>query len=314
MAYQLVPTEVPSYVISSELARSMNADALAGISTGFPASIRIKASKFRLVDGNGEESILKPSELADGEFLPIIALASKPGLNKVYYKSAYDPNQSESLQPDCFSHDGERPDPSIAKPMSSVCATCPKNAFGSAVNQAGQPTKGKACSDNKILAVLYKGTVYQFKIPPASLKNWGVFVKNLSARGIPLGHVVAYVGFDEKADYSVLIFRVGDFVPEAKIPKLMEFINSPEVADIIHPTLGAPAPAAAKSEPDPLEPVAAKKGSAAASALGDDDDEDEVEAPKPKPKPRVVKPAPKPAEEDDDEVVSDDEISKLLDL
>ena len=312
MAYQLVPTDVPSYVVAADLARTMNADALAGISTGFPASIRIKASKFRLVDGGGEETILKPADLAEGEYLPIIVLAAKPGLNKVYYKSAYDPNQAEALAPDCFSNDGERPDPSVTHPMCSVCATCTKNAFGSDVNQSGQPTKGKACSDNKILAVLYKGSVYQFKIPPASLKNWGVFVKNLSSRGIPVGHVIAYVGFDEKADYSVLVFRVGDFVPEAKIPKLMDFVHSPEVLDIISPTLGAPAPVAAKPvEPvRPVEPVAAKPGAAVASAFGDDEEEE-----KPKPKPRAVKPAPKKVEEDDDsDVVSDDEISKLLDL
>lgn len=309
--YQLVPAEVPEYAIATDLARTMNADALAGISTGFPASIRIKSSKFRLVDGNGEETILKSGDLADGEYLPIIVLAAKPGLNKVYYAQAYDPNQTEALQPDCFSNDGERPDPSVAKPMHSICATCPKNAFGSGVNAAGQPTKGKACSDNKILAVLYKGEVYQFKIPPASLKNWGVFVKRLSARGIPVGHVVAYVGFDENADYSVLVFRVGDFVPEAKIPKLMDFVDSPEVHDIIAPTLGAPA--AAKQEPkeEPaIEPVAKNSGSAAADALGGDDEE-EVEE---KPKPKAVKPAPKKAEKEEEEVVSDDEISKLLDL
>jgi len=291
----------------------MNADALMGISTGFPASIRIKSSKFRLVDGNGEEAILKSADLAEGEYLPVIVLAAKPGLNKVYYKSAYDPNQTEALQPDCFSNDGVTPDASVERPMHSNCATCPKNAFGSGVNAAGQPTKGKACSDNKILAVLYKGGVYQFKIPPASLKNWGVFVKNLTARGIPLGHVVAYVGFDEKADYSVLVFRVGDFVPEAKIPKLMSFVDSPEVLDITNPVAFVPTKKAEEApEPAPLEPVSKQAGSAAADAFGDDDDDDE-EVIEEKPKPKVVRAAAKKAEKEE-EVVSDDEISKLLDL
>ena len=259
----LIPTEVPAYAISTELARSMNEDASVGISTGFPASIRIKQGKFRLVDGNGDETILKPAELAEGEYLPLVVLAAKRGLNKVYYATAYDPNQSEPSAPDCFSLDGERPDASVKKPMCSTCAACPMNAFGSGRNAAGQPTKGKACSDNKILAVLYKGGVYQFKIPPASLKNWGVFVKNLTARGIPLGHVAVYTGFDDAVDYSVLTFRVGRFIEEEKLPKLAAYVSSVEVSDIIHPSYTPAAALAAKPSPKALEQTmakAAKKG------------------------------------------------------
>jgi len=230
-----IPKDIPSFALAINEAKTLNADALQGISTGFPPSIRIKRNGFRIVDGNGDEINLKPNDLAGGEYLDIVILAAKPGLNKVYYEAAYDPNQVEPSAPDCFSLDGITPDKSVNKPVNPTCGTCPMNAFGSGRNAAGQPTKGKACADSKILAVFRKGSVYSFKIPPASLKNFGLYVKNLTNRGVPLGNVITYVGFDEDADYSVLQFRVGAFIPESAKEALLAVSKSQEVADIVKP-------------------------------------------------------------------------------
>jgi hypothetical protein len=238
----LVPDHIPAHVINAGAAREMNADAAAGISGGFPPSIRMKNGKFRLVDGAGEETVLKIADLDEGINLPIVVLRAKAGLNKIWYAKAYDP-AAEPASPDCMSLDGVNPDPSIAEPQCATCAGCPQNAWGSGRNQNGEPTKGKGCSDNKILAVLYKGGVYQFKIPPASLKNWAVFVKNLSARDIPLGHVVVYAAFVEDADFQQLTFRVG---------KLMEYVSSPETEEIVNPQALPTTPAVtAPATPEP---------------------------------------------------------------
>ncbi|MFZ2125683.1 MAG: hypothetical protein WAV01_03590, partial [Candidatus Saccharimonadales bacterium] len=112
-----IPKDIPNYAVAVNEAKAMNADALAGISTGFPPSIRIKRNGFRVVDGNGDEINLKPAELAGGEYLDIVILAAKPGLNKVYYEAAYDPNQVDPTAPDCFSLDGVTPDKSVNKPV-----------------------------------------------------------------------------------------------------------------------------------------------------------------------------------------------------
>jgi hypothetical protein len=264
-----IPKDIPNYAVSIATAKEMNADALQGNRTGFPPSIRIKRNGFRIVDGNGDETNLKPNDLAGGEYLDIVILAAKPGLNKVYYEAAYDPNQVEPSAPDCFSLDGITPDKTVNKPVNPTCATCPMNAFGSGRNAAGQPTKGKACADSKILAVFRKGAVYSFKIPPASLKNFGLYVKNLTNRGVPLGNVITYVGFDEDADYSVLQFRVGAFIPEKNFEQLMALAKSQEVADIVRPleyralpppktdaAVDAQTAAKATSEPVKAEPAA----------------------------------------------------------
>ena len=95
----LVPENVPDYIRNNSLAREMNAEATEGISTGFPPSIRIKNGKFRLVDGAGEETVLKAKDLVvndDGQFLPIVVLRAKKGLTKVWYAKPYDPNAESS--------------------------------------------------------------------------------------------------------------------------------------------------------------------------------------------------------------------------
>lgn len=232
----ILPDNIPAYLIDKSLAAQMNADAASGIGTGMPPSIRIQGGKFKLVDADGTETILRPTDLdASGEFLPTVILGAKAALSKSYYATAYDPNQSEAHAPDCWSEDGVTPDASIPNPVSKACAGCPMNAFGSGRNQAGQPTDGKACSDNKILAALYKQGIYQLKIPPASLKNWGVYVKNLTLRGVPVNRVFTYIGFDEKASFPIFIFRVGGFVPEQHVATVEAKSQDAEVAAIVAP-------------------------------------------------------------------------------
>jgi len=313
---------IPSYALATQSDRAMNADALIGISTGYPASIRIKASKFRVVDGNGNEQILKPSELASGEFLPVVVLATRRGLNKVYYASAYDPNQAEASAPDCFSLDGDKPDASVKTAQCTNCATCPKNAFGSGRNQAGMPTKGKACADNKTIAVLYKGGVYQFKIPPASLKNWGLFVKKLDSHEVSIGAVITYIGFDENADYSVLTFAAAGFVKQEQMEAIARFRSSQEVREITNymPSTSTPTPATQIAAPvaahtKPVE-VKAEPVAVPVDDIFGGDASAPVEVVAPKRGPRAVKKdevvEAVPVEAKDSSVMSDDDIANML--
>jgi hypothetical protein len=305
-----IPKDIPNYAVSVATAKTANADALQGISTGFPPSIRIKRNGFRVVDGNGDEMNLKPNDLAGGEFLDVVILAAKPGLNKVYYEAAYDPNQVEPTAPDCFSLDGVTPDKSVNKPVNPACATCPMNAFGSGRNAAGQPTKGKACADSKILAVFRKGSVYSFKIPPASLKNFGLYVKNLTNRGVPLGNVITYVGFDENADYSVLQFRVGAFIPESAKEALLAVSKSQEVGDIVRPMeyRALPPP---KTDAE-VDAAVVKAAPTAEQTLGSPA---QSAAPKRRGRPAATEAAQEPAKTAPSAaVMSDDEITKALGL
>ena len=304
-----IPQDIPAYLVNATAARAMNEDALVGISTGFPPSIRIQGSKFRIVDGNGEETVVKAAELKESEYLDVVVLAAKREVNKVFYATAYDPNSTDAKTPDCFSIDGEKPAAGAAHKQAENCATCPNNAFGSGRNQAGQPTKGKACSDNKILAVFRQGTVYQFKIPPASLKNWGLYVKTLSNRGVPVGNVITYIGFSDDSQFPILEFRHGGWVPEALLGKLAEKAQSQETLDITKP-VGfnvAPVPPAQlpESKPAPVPPAQLPESKPAPARRGRKPANTEESKPA---NTEESKPAAAP------EVMSDDDIAKALGL
>jgi len=229
--------DVPAHIRNPELAKQANEDASAGISTGFPARIKISAKQFVLVDGNGEEKPFPPTKMVHGPdenvYLPVIILRAKKALSKSWYLKAYNPNE-EGVSPDCFSNDSERPDASVAAPQCDTCAACPHNAWGSGKDQEGNATKGKACTDMKMLAAFVPNFgVHSFKLPPASLKNFGLYVKQLSAAGIPLGTVKTLVGFDLAETYPILIFRFGGYLPEAHMDKITELAASEEAEDAI---------------------------------------------------------------------------------
>lgn len=255
-------SEVPAYLRNPELARKANEDAAAGISTGFPARVKISGKSFVLVDGNGKEVPFPQSKLVIGPdenaYMPVIFLAAKKALNKTWFAAAYNPNM-DGQAPDCFSLDGERPSPASPVKQAEVCAACPQNAFGSGKDQAGNPTAGKACADTKILAAFVSGFgVHQFKVPPASLKNFGLYVKQLSAAGIAFGHVKTLVGFDPTQSYGVYIFRFGGYIGEQLLPQLAKLAESPEVNEIVNPVTAAvatKAPSPIAPPPPPAQPA-----------------------------------------------------------
>jgi hypothetical protein len=230
----------------------MNTDALQGLTFGGQPSIRIRNGKFRLKESGSDDVVLKPSDLVKGMYLPVIIVGVRGPMNKAYYATKFDPNQDEPSTPDCFSFDGKTPDPAVKNPVCASCAACPMNAFGSGRNAAGQPTKGKACADSKVMALLYKGTVYSMKVPPASLKNLATYLRELDRHGVPYPYAVTHMGFDEESEYSVLTFQVGQFAQAEHLQKIEEFVSSREAYDILHPVAYIPeakqiaAPAAAQ--------------------------------------------------------------------
>lgn len=262
--------EVPAYILNPELAKQANDDAMAGISTGFPPRLKINGTKFATVDGGGEEVPYPQGKMISGPddnlYLPLIVLRAKKELQKTWYAGAYNP-KAEAQAPDCFSNDGVTPDPTASVKQCDLCANCPQNQYGTAKDAAGNPTNGKACSDSKILAVFIPNMgIHSFKVPPASLKNWALYVKNLSNAGIPLGVAKTLIGFDPTASFPVLVFKFGGYVPENTIEKLAAMAQSSEAEEIVNnqikasakPTLPAPAAQAAKPVVAPAPAPAAQ--------------------------------------------------------
>lgn len=197
-----------------------------GLSQGvtFPR-IGLKGTRFAIKDGDLEQVI--PQSTID-----IVIVRARPTIDKTWYASKYDPNSEEKAGPDCYSKDGIKPAADAMIPQCEICATCHQNAFGSGTDQNGNPSKGKACSDTKQLAVFAQGKCYGFKITPASLKAYNAYLKTLAGYSLTPPVVVTRIGFDPNFTYPVLTFEYVATLDPAQAAAIQQMRTSQEVEDI----------------------------------------------------------------------------------
>ena len=207
-ALSLSNTQVPAHLAGRVGVPSMLAQSLTGglsSSNIFPR-ISIKGSRFRIVEGD-TETVLESTTL------DVVVVGANPRLSKTWYAKAWS-KDAEPSAPDCFSVDGVGPDTSATDPQNDLCASCPQNAWGSKVTDAGQQIK--ACSDKKRLAVVSTddpaGAIYLLEVTPAALKGLNQYQKELSVRGIPPEIVVTRISFDTDASFPKLQFGFGGFL------------------------------------------------------------------------------------------------------
>ena len=286
---------LPAHLMNRSAANAVFAAGLPQ-SAAYPV-IGLKGTRF-VIRNEGAETAIPKLEIS------VILLSAKPNLDKTYYASKYDPQATEAKSPDCFSRDGQRPDPSSPLKQAEACAGCPMNQFGSGTGADGAPSKGKACADSKTLAIFANNGVYGFKIPPASLKAFTNYVKDTSRRNIDLSTCITVIGFDANFSFPVLTFNFGGFLAEAQVAKIDQLKGSDEVKEIVGSGQAAQvSPAVASAPIPPVREVVANPFEEAV-----------VEAPKKTSKPRTLKVA-EPAVVDVSPVAepeADDELAALL--
>ena len=240
----LETTSLPAYLQKGQVS-AIGSAILGGLSTGEShPRISIKGARFRIVDGENEE-VLNTLQLRT------VIVGANPSITKVYYAKAFDGSE-EAQSPECWSDNGINPAPSVTSPQNNLCASCPKNAWGSKITPQGK--EAKACTDQKKLAVVsadeVDGTVYELTVTPAALKDIGKYAKSLAMRGIAMEAVVTVVGFDATASFPKLTFDFGGFLTEAEYIMAVDACHSDEAAAITHindlkpQTIAAPAPVA----------------------------------------------------------------------
>lgn len=263
-ALATIPNQLPAHL--QKRALNSNAAAMAGIRAGGFAHISIKGGKFFLVN-EGEKTLitdpLRPS-------LPLMELEMNvvgfnPNVNKIFYSGTYEEGSAE--EPDCSSDDGLTPDPNIANPQSTACATCPQNQWGSKISPNGKQIK--ACADNKRLVLLrgddLEGMAIGLTVTPSGLKDWANYIKLLNSKSIDVTTVVTKVQFDPSASHPKLLFAFGRFLTEEEQAIVDERANSDEVKLIAMPRKSAPSapvatqgvPAKPVHSPQNVQPVAA---------------------------------------------------------
>jgi hypothetical protein len=274
---------------------------------GFPV-VSIKGKVFTVRRGSERNMLMDPDRPdAPAPYIDVVILNSNTGLAKIYYEANYAEGSDE--KPLCYSNDGVNPAKDAQEPQATKCATCAHNQWGSRITESG--AKAKECQDSKRLAIATPtavGDAMLLRVPAASLKALGQYIKLLESRGVDnYQAVVTRIGFDYSVAHPALTFKPVGFVDEATFADVVEAVQSDVVGQIIG-TVEIPR---------------------------DDDDAGEtvVEAPKPRKaaQPAVEKPAapaapaktapkaaPAPAPEDDDEpkprvkvkVEGDDEVEQ----
>jgi hypothetical protein len=222
-----VPTSLPAHLAkltSNTALMGINQSVAGGISSGGFPRISTRGGMFRLLTPSQDELVLQT------RFADVIVLDANPYISKVYYSKMYNPTAGDDEAPDCYSDNGVAPSQSAKKPQCGTCAACPHNVWGSKISENGNQTK--ACTDYKKLAVFMAdntgGPVFEFKIPPASLKHWLAYVKSLDSAGIPVCSVVTRISFNPN-EVNVLTFEPAGLQQSGQLP----YITAEQMEDVL---------------------------------------------------------------------------------
>jgi hypothetical protein len=195
----------------------------------------------------------------------IIIIAAAPKESRTFYAKQFVEGQAVTA-PDCWSNDGNVPDPKAENPQSKRCLDCPQNIAGS-----GQG-KSRACKYSRRLAVLLendrKGDVFQLTLPSNSLWDaeggkLGIkpYAEFLNGHGLNVTDVVTEMRFDTASSSPKLHFKAASPLNEEEIIFVQERSKSPEAARAIGSTPAAldgaklAAPKAKQEEAPEAEPV-----------------------------------------------------------
>ena len=291
---------VPAFARNNELSDTAKALTGGGVSNSVKR-ISIKGGVFRLVAGGKEIAAI------DERHLNVIIVKAAPKVSRIFYSASYDADNITG--PDCWSNDGERPDPSAANKQAVTCMNCPKNQAGS-----GQGNS-RACRYQQRLAVVLannpSGDVMQLTLPATSVfgKEEGdkrplqAYARYLAVQNPPVNpeQIVTEMRFDTKAESPKLFFKPVRWLTDDEYEVIKTQAESDDAQRAVVMTVaqsdgvkanapkmviaGArPMGELTKEEDAPAyEPIAAKaKAKAKAAPVADADEEPEVrkEAPK----------------------------------
>ena len=247
---------VPSVFAGQTNLPDMNAAAQAGVQASF-AIVGYRGKNWR-IKYRGEEQVILDARGVPDAVIDVVVVGVSPGLSKQYYEKKY--SEGDDAAPDCFSVDGITPDAASPKKQCASCATCPMNAFGSRITEAGK--KAKACQDSKRIVVVpaadiensgYGGPM-MLRIPAMSLANFSKYTGELHKFNAQPYMVKTRLGFDMDAAYPRLTFAPAGWVTDADdAAKIVDAIQDPQVERILNTEAVTLAPAAqVEPEASPL--------------------------------------------------------------
>ena len=264
-------SNVPAFARNNELSDTAKALTGGGAGSGIKR-ISIKGGVFRLVASGKEVASI------EDRHLDVIIVKAAPKVSRVFYAGKYD-KDAAATAPDCWSNDGEKPDPSAAAQQSATCMSCPQNIAGS-----GQGNS-RACRYQQRLAVVLAndpaGDVLQLTLPATSVfgKEDGdkrplqAFARYLAVQSPPINpeQIVTRMRFDTKAESPKLFFQPMRWLTDVEYGQVQQQATSADAARAIVMTVAA-ADGVQKAAPVALP------GKAPTQSVAEAFEEDEAEA------------------------------------
>jgi hypothetical protein len=232
--------------------------------------IALGANKF-VLKVNGTEISKTPTNK-----LEVVIVNASKHVSRTFYAKAWDP-KADAAPPDCWSNDGEKPDPTVKEPQNASCIGCQQD-----INGSGQGNT-KACRKNRRIAVALAsdldGDVYQMTLQsksifydmkdPGDLEHmpFNQYAKYVGSQGYNLNTLVTEMRFDEDSTVGKLFFRPVRFLEKHEWDVAVKQGDSAAAKNAVtmsvaagdsKPKLAAPTPAKeapAAAEPEIAEPT-----------------------------------------------------------
>jgi hypothetical protein len=227
--------------------------------SGFSA-IGIRGQRWSLRHKGDTYPFVRDDDNSPLTYLDVVIVGMSPYTSKLYFGSdAF--NDETASGPICSSIRGDAPDPGVSMPQAKACPICPHYGWGT-----GRNGRGKACQDNKRLAVMLmpKMTAKMlgapllepvfFKVPPASLTSLTLYADNLMHQGLPYEAIVTRMTFNPQKQFEIL-FEAVEALSDKAAEVVLPLLEDRTTLQIVNGSTGAPAlprPAAAPaSAPEP---------------------------------------------------------------
>lgn len=260
-------------------------DLAAGIRASFGV-IRYKGKVWSLRYNGESRAMLRTDGSGDPiSSLEVVIVQASPHISKTYYEGRF--QEGDDGAPDCFSLDGIRPPDNVPKKQCDTCALCPKNVWGSAVNDLGN--KVKACSDSRRVAVVPLGDLDNkmfggpllLRVPPASLNAAAKYGRQVDAVNFPLHAIGTRIGFDHEQAYPSFVFSAIRPLDAAEFKVVVAMRDSDQVKQILFDSTAAVTSAGVAGVDPAVSALAGLKPAAltpaATQPLATESEEDEEE-------------------------------------
>lgn len=209
---------------------------IVGTRTGGVKRIVHKNGTFRKLVGGEEMGKTKGP-------LDVIIVDASPAVGRVFYAKQWTPD-AEPTAPDCFTNDGQRPDPKANNPQASRCDECPNNVKGS-----GQGNS-KACRYSRKLAVVLvddfgsslEGEVYQINLASKSLFGDAVgensapfenYAKYVANNGKSIDWVITRITSNDENDNQSILFTPVGHINKAQYAVTSKLTGSDETKKLV---------------------------------------------------------------------------------